>query len=148
RRRDRRGRWRPMSLTDLTWAVPLPVVLPLAAAGLALIMWRSARAQGVISVAALTLVLGVAVALLVAADDGPLVLDIGSWAAPVGIDLVADRLSALMLTVSSAVTLGVLVYSLAQGVADDNAETPVAIFHPTYLVLTAGVANTFLTGDL
>lgn len=137
-----------LSLTDLTWAVPLPVVLPLAAAGLALVLWRNARAQGVISVVALSLVLVTSVALLVAADDGPLVLDVGSWAAPVGIDLVADRLSTLMLTVSSAVTLCVLLYSLAQGLADDNAETPVAIFHPTYLVLTAGVANAFLTGDL
>ncbi len=26
--------------------------------------------------------------------------------------------------------------------------TPVAIFHPTYLVLTAGVTNAFLAGDL
>ncbi|EYR63624.1 monovalent cation/H+ antiporter subunit D [Actinotalea ferrariae CF5-4] len=135
-------------MTDLTWAVPLPVVIPLAAAGLALVLWRNARAQGVISVVALSLVLVTSVALLVAADDGPLVLDIGSWAAPVGIDLVADRLSTLMLTVSSAVTLCVLLYSLAQGLADNNAETPVAIFHPTYLVLTAGVANAFLTGDL
>ncbi len=137
-----------LSLSDLTWAVPLPVVLPLAAAGLALVLWRNARAQGVISVVALSLVLVTSVALLVAADSGPLVLDIGSWAAPVGIDLVADRLSTLMLTVSSAVTLCVLLYSLAQGLADNNAETPVAIFHPTYLVLTAGVANAFLTGDL
>ena len=137
-----------LSLTDLTWAVPLPVVLPLAAAGLALVLWRNARAQGVISVVALSLVLLTSVALLVAADDGPLVLDVGSWAAPVGIDLVADRLSTLMLTVSSAVTLCVLLYSLSQGLADNNAETPVAIFHPTYLVLTAGVANAFLTGDL
>ncbi|WP_225753318.1 Na+/H+ antiporter subunit D [Actinotalea sp. Marseille-Q4924] len=135
-------------MSDLTWAVPLPVVLPLAAAGLALVLWRNARAQGVISVVALSLVLVTSVALLVAADSGPLVLDIGSWAAPVGIDLVADRLSTLMLTVSSAVTLCVLLYSLAQGLADNNAETPVAIFHPTYLVLTAGVANAFLTGDL
>jgi multicomponent Na+:H+ antiporter subunit D len=137
-----------LSLTDLTWAVPLPVILPLAAAGLALVLWRNARAQAAISVVALSLVLLTSVALLVAADDGPLVLDVGSWAAPVGIDLVADPLSTLMLTVSSAVTLCVLLYSLAQGLADNNAETPVAIFHPTYLVLTAGVANAFLTGDL
>ena len=133
---------------DLTWVVPLPVVLPLIAAGLALALWRHGRAQGVISVVALTLVLASSVTLLIAADNGPLVLDVGGWAAPVGIDLVADRLSALMLTVSSAVTLCVLVYSIAQGVEDGDAETPIAIFHPTYLILTAGVANAFLSGDL
>ncbi|MBX9246527.1 Na+/H+ antiporter subunit D [Actinotalea ferrariae] len=137
-----------MTLTDLTWVVPLPVVVPLFAAGLALALWRHGRAQGVISVVALSVVLISSVVLLVAADEGPLVLDVGGWAAPVGIDLVADRLSTLMLTVSSAVTLCVLLYSLAQGVEDGDAETPIAIFHPTYLVLTAGVANAFLSGDL
>ncbi len=137
-----------MTLTDLTWVVPLPVVVPLFAAGLALALWRHGRAQGVISVIALSVVLVSSVVLLVAADSGPLVLDVGGWAAPVGIDLVADRLSTLMLTVSSAVTLCVLLYSLAQGVEDGDAETPIAIFHPTYLVLTAGVANAFLSGDL
>ncbi|WP_255491674.1 MULTISPECIES: Na+/H+ antiporter subunit D [unclassified Actinotalea] len=137
-----------MNLSDLTWVVPLPVVLPLFGAGLALALWRHGRAQGVISVIVLSLVLASSVVLLVAADQGPLVLDVGGWAAPVGIDLVADRLSALMLTVSSAVTLCVLLYSLAQGVEDGDAETPIAIFHPTYLVLTAGVANAFLSGDL
>ena len=65
-----------------------------------------------------------------------------------GIDLVADRLSALMLTISSAVTLCVLLYSLAQGGEDDEESAPVSIYHPTYLVLTAGVANAFLSGDL
>jgi multicomponent Na+:H+ antiporter subunit D len=130
------------------WLVPLPVVLPLTGAGLALALWRSGRAQGVISVVALSLSLAASVALLTAAADGPISVDVGSWAAPVGISLVADRMSTLMLTVSFAVTLCVLVYSLAQGVADGDAETPVAIFHPTYLILTAGVADAFLSGDL
>lgn len=133
---------------DLSWLLPLPVVLPLFGAGLALALWRHGRAQGLISVVALSLSLIASVTLLVAADSGPLVAELGSWAAPVGINLVGDRVSTLMLTVSFAVTLAVLVYSLAQGVEDGDAETPVAIFHPTYLVLTAGVADAFLTGDL
>ena len=137
-----------VGLSDLTWVVPLPVVLPLFAAGLTLALWRHGRAQGVISVITLSLVLVSAVSLLVAVDEGPLVLDVGGWAAPVGIDLVADRLSTLMLTVSAAVTLCVLIYSLAQGLEDGDAETPIAIFHPTYLILTAGVSNAFLSGDL
>ena len=53
-----------------------------------------------------------------------------------------------MLTISSAVTLCVLLYSLAQGGEDDEESAPVSIYHPTYLVLTAGVANAFLSGDL
>ncbi|GHS89861.1 Na+/H+ antiporter subunit D [Actinomycetota bacterium] len=135
-------------MTDLTWLVPLPVVLPLFGAGLALALYRNARIQRVISVVVLALVLIVSAVLLVQADAGPLVVDVGNWAAPVGIDLVVDRLSALMLTVSSAVTLCVLLYSLAQGEADGDEAAPVSIYHPTYLVLTAGVANAFLSGDL
>lgn len=53
-----------------------------------------------------------------------------------------------MLTVSSAVTLSVLVYSLGQGMADRDKETPVAVFHPAYLILVAGVSLTFIAGDL
>ncbi len=132
----------------MTWLVPIPVILPLAGAGLAVAMSRNPRAQRVISVIVLTTVLVVAGTLVFSADDGPLVVNVGGWAAPVGISLVADRLSALMLVVSSAVTLCVLLYSMAQGMSDGDEETPVAIFHPTYLVLTAGVASAFLSGDL
>ena len=32
--------------------------------------------------------------------------------------------------------------------ADDEEDTPMSIFHPTYLVLMAGVSNAFLAGDL
>ncbi|WP_031088573.1 Na+/H+ antiporter subunit D, partial [Streptomyces sp. NRRL WC-3549] len=80
--------------------------------------------------------------------QGPLHVDLGAFPPPLGITLVADRLSGLMLTVSSAVTLAVLVYSLGQGMADRDQETPVAVFHPAYLILVAGVSCTFLAGDL
>ncbi len=135
-------------MTDWTWLVPLPVVVPLSAAGLALALYRRPTIQRVVSVVALTIVVIVSAALLVLADDGPLVVDVGDWAAPVGINLIVDRLAALMLTVSATVTLCVLLYSLAQGQEDDEESAPISIFHPTYLVLTAGVANAFLSGDL
>ncbi|WP_102509913.1 Na+/H+ antiporter subunit D [Sanguibacter massiliensis] len=128
--------------------VPLPVMLPLFGAGLALALWKHTRAQRIITVVVLALMLAVGVGLIVAADAGPVVVDVGGWAAPVGIVLVADRLSALMVTVSSLVLLCVFLYSLGQGIADGDDEAPVAIYHPTYLVLAAGVSNAFLTGDL
>src|SRR5699024_4491906 len=127
------------ALPILTWLVPLPVVVPLVGAGLALAVSRRPRAQGIISVAAVSTVLAVAVVLIFLTHTaGPQVVDVGDWAAPVGIALVADRLSALMLVVSELVILGVLAYSLAQGLADGNDGAPVAIYHPTYLVLAAG----------
>ena len=124
-------------------------MLPLTGAGLALALWRHASAQRVISLVVLSLTLVASFALLFAqSGSGPLIVDVGGWSAPVGINLVADRLSSLMLAISSLVVLCVLVYSLAQGVADGDEETPVAIYHPSYLVLAAGIAIAFLSGDL
>ncbi|QNE74238.1 Na+/H+ antiporter subunit D [Streptomyces finlayi] len=130
--------------------VPLPVLLPLCATGLSLAFGtRLKRFQRFISVTVLSAVLALSVALMIAADrGGPLSVDLGDFAPPLGITLVADRLSGLMLTVSSAVTLCVLVHSLGQGMADRDEETPVAVFHPAYLILVAGVSCTFLAGDL
>ncbi|GAB2462607.1 Na+/H+ antiporter subunit D [Xylanimonas ulmi] len=166
----------------MTWSaaslLPLPALVPLLAAGLTLALHRYARVQRVISVVALSVVVVTAAVLVVAADSGPVVAVIGDWAVPVGINLVADRLAALMLLVSGVVLLCVLLYSMAQGVADgsddvdmvgegvpgepraadggsgdpDEADRrdllPVAIYHPTFLVLAAGVGGAFLAGDL
>lgn len=128
--------------------VPLPVIIPLFAAGLALALAKYPKAQRLISIVALSIMTVVSVALVFLADNGPLVVDVGGWAAPVGIALVADRLSALMLAVSSAVLLCVMIYSQGQGVADGDKDAPVAIYHPTFLILAAGVADAFLSGDL
>ncbi|MFD1718791.1 Na+/H+ antiporter subunit D [Georgenia deserti] len=132
----------------MSWLVAVPVVLPLIGTGLTLVLARRPKAQAVVSLTVLSLVLTAAVALLVRVEDGPVVMDVGGWAAPVGIALVADRLSALMLVISVTVTLGVLVYSLAQGLADRARAAPLAIYHPTFLVLSAGVSNAFISGDL
>jgi multicomponent Na+:H+ antiporter subunit D len=133
----------------MTWLVPLPVVLPLLGASLALIIGRRPILQRVVSLTVLVSVVAVAATLLHQADrHGPQVLWIGGWRPPLGISLVADRLSALMLLVSAVVILAVLVYSIGQNMTGDERDTPMTIFHPTYLVLAAGVSNAFLAGDL
>ncbi|MEU8236294.1 Na+/H+ antiporter subunit D [Actinoplanes sp. NPDC048967] len=133
----------------MTWLVPLPVVIPLVGAAVTLLLRRHPNLQRSVSLLALSATLAVAVALLaLTAGGGPLVVDVGGWAAPLGIVLVADRLAALMLVVSAAVTLCVLVYSIGQGLADGDDATPVSVYHPAYLILTAGVTNAFLAGDL
>lgn len=134
-------------MTEFAWLVPLPVVIPLTAAGLALALFRHPKIQRIVAVTALALMVVVSGTMIWAADQGPLVVNVGEWAAPVGINLVGDRLSALMLLVSSTVLLCVLLYSAAQGIADSS-KAPVSIYHPTYLVLAAGVSNAFLAGDL
>ena len=129
--------------------VSLPVVLPLAGAATALLLGRSAAVARVVAVATLSALLAVAVALLLVADrDGPQVVRVGGWAPTLGIALVADRLSALLLVVSATVLLAVLGYAIAQGMSDPGGGLITTVFHPAYLALTAGVALAFLSGDL
>jgi multicomponent Na+:H+ antiporter subunit D len=133
----------------VNYLVPLPVVMPLLGAALTLLLASRPRAQRWVSLTVLTATVAVAATLLVRSSiDGPLVVEVGGWVAPLGIVLVADQLAALMLVVSASVTLCVLVYSIGQGMADGHEETPLSVYHPTYLVLTAGVCNAFLSGDL
>lgn len=133
----------------MTALVPLPVVLPLFGAGVTLVLARRPRVQHVVSTLVLVAVLVVAAMLVVQVDrSGPEVLWIGGWPEPLGIALVADRLSALLLLVSVVVSLAVLVFSIGQGMTGDDSDAPLTTYHPTFLVLVAGVANAFLAGDL
>ena len=105
--------------------------------------WRGA--QRALSLAALSGVLGVCVALLVGADDeGVIVHRSGGWPASIGISLVVDRLAGLMLLVSALVLLAVMVYAIGQA----GEEQRRVAFHPVYLVLAAGVSASFVTADL
>ncbi|HYX95612.1 MAG TPA: Na+/H+ antiporter subunit D [Geodermatophilus sp.] len=128
---------------------PLPVLLPLLGAAGALLVSGHPSFQRALSTTVLSAVLAVSVVLLFVADaEGASSVSVGGWAVPLGIVLVVDRLSALMLVVASTVALGVLVFAVGQGAADGSEETPLSIFHPTFLVLVAGVSNAFLAGDL
>lgn len=135
--------------------IPLPVLIPALAAAATLVAGRRPRLQRIITQLALAAVVAVCGALLYLADrDGTLVLHVGGWAqsvpgmGPLGITLVVDRLSALMLVVSAIVLLAVVAYAIGQGIRDGDERQPVSIFLPTYLVLSAGVCTAFLAGDL
>lgn len=134
----------------MTWLVPLMVLVPLVGAGLTLTASRKQRLQIVIASITMVLALVVSVALLVTVhtNDQTLVVQAGGWLAPFGISLVVDRLSALLVVITSVVLLGVMAFSIGQGATDGDDETPVSIFYPTYLVLAAGVYNAFIAGDL
>ncbi|OBK81372.1 Na+/H+ antiporter subunit D [Mycobacterium sp. 1164985.4] len=135
--------------------IPLPVLLPTLGAATTLIAGRRPRLQRLVTLVVLCVVVAVCGALLYLADrDGTLVLNVGGWGqtapgmGPLGITLVVDRLSALMLVVSSIVLVAVVFYAIGQGVRDGDERQPVSIFMPTYLVLSAGVCMAFLAGDL
>jgi multicomponent Na+:H+ antiporter subunit D len=130
--------------------VPLMVLLPLLGAATALILGRRLRAQMAVSTIVLAAVAAIAALLLAEVDgaDAGIVVAVGAWPPPFGIVLVVDRLSAIMIIISALMLLGVLVYAVGQGIADQHRETPVSIFHPAYLILSAGVFNAFIAGDL
>lgn len=137
-----------MGGASLDWLVPLPVLIPLVCAGLALVVGRRPRLQLLIALAAMFGATIIGIVLAFGANEGPIVVDVGSWAAPIGITLVADRVSSLMLVVSQVVALAVLIYSIGENISDPSPTSPIAVFYPTFLILSAGVSNSFLTGDL
>ena len=136
-------------ISSLTNLLPLPILVPLLGAGVALLLGHRPRAQRLITTLCLLAVPVITSVLLYLADTrGVQHLWVGGWRPPLGIALVSDRLSALMLLVASLVTLSVHVFATGQDDEERKVETPVSIFHPTFLLLSAGVSNAFLAGDL
>jgi multicomponent K+:H+ antiporter subunit D len=66
----------------------------------------------------------------------------GNWPAPYGIVLVVDRLSAMMLLLTSVLGLAAVLYSVARW---DRAGVH---FHPLFQLQLMGLAGAFLTADL
>jgi multicomponent Na+:H+ antiporter subunit D len=131
------------------YLIPSVVLGPLLAAALCLVVSRRPRVQNVITIVTLTGLLVVSGLLVFLTDRyGMHTVQVGGWDAPVGITLVADRLSAMMLLVSSIVLLSVIIYAVGQGVRDGAGDQPTSIFLPTYLALAAGLAAAFIAGDL
>ena len=136
------------SVVDLA---PLSVLLPILGAAIAFTLVRKPVSQIVVTLTTLAVTLALEIWLLadVWVHGGAESVLMGGWEAPIGISLVVDRFSALMLVISSIVVMLVLLFSSAQGVgSDESPQQPVSIFHPTFLILTAGVSNAFLAGDL
>lgn len=127
-----------------------PVVLPLLAGAVMLLVGeRRHSLKAGINLAATLGLVGIAIALVcmsVAAPGGGAprigVYRLGDWPAPFGIVLVADRLSALMLLLTSLLALAALVFSLARW------HRAGVYFHALFQFLLMGLNGAFLTGDL
>ena len=121
-----------------------PVALPaILAALIVLVMRHDLMLQRVFSVAATLVLAGIAGALLMAASQNPPeVYFLGNWPAPFGIVLVLDRLSALMLVLTSLLALAVQFYAIS---TDWDARGK--HFHALFLFQMMGLNGAFLTGD-
>src|SRR5512145_305402 len=124
--------------------VIVPVAVPLAAGALMLFLdERRYALKATIGLGSLAVLLAAAVALLTRADTaGAQVYALGSWPAPFGIVLVADRLSAVMLLLAAVLGMAALVFSLARW----HRAGP--RFHSLVQFLLTGLNGAFLTGDL
>jgi len=129
----------------------LPVLLPLLAAAVLLLPDATRHGpRAAIAVTATLAQLVVAIALLGMADGRLMpawageigVYALGDWSAPFGIVLVVDRLAAIMLTLTAALALATLVYSLARW------ERAGSHYLPLFQFLLMGLNGAFLTGDL
>jgi multicomponent Na+:H+ antiporter subunit D len=123
----------------------LPIFISLLAGALTLSFWRSIRWQKRITLVAATAYFIVAVVLLrEVMQEGYIVLQMGNWAAPFGITLVADVLSATMILLTGIVGFAAALYSMA---SVPNEHIRFGYFSLLQLLL-AGVSGAFLTGDI
>lgn len=128
--------------------VVAPVLLPMLTAAVMLLLGEKRRSwKALLNVSSCALGLLLAVVLLMWVDGGELPAAAGlylpsNWPTPYGIVLVVDRLSALMLVLSSGVALSGLLFSVARW------HRAGVHFHPLFQIQLAGLYGAFLTGDL
>lgn len=127
-----------------------PILIPFFAGALMLVYdERQRRAKLTISLVAVVASLLAAVELLIRSKGSELTGNndigfylLGDWAAPYGIVLVVDRLSAMMLVLTGLLALPALLYAAAGWHRQGQH------FHSMFQFLLMGVNGAFLTGDL
>ncbi|WP_108484128.1 monovalent cation/H+ antiporter subunit D [Oceaniglobus ichthyenteri] len=122
-----------------------PVVLPALMAPFIVLAARyHIGIQRAFSVAGVLAMIGIALGLAFQVSDGSILLyQMGDWAAPFGIVLVADRLSTLMVLLTVVLALFVLLYAIGSGWDERGRH-----FHALFQFQLMGLMGAFLTGDL
>jgi len=129
----------------MNWLLVAPILLPLLGAILALLVGRRRDLARATVVAVCVLMTVSAIALLAEVwQQGMVTMAVGSWAAPFGIVLAADHLSAILTVITGITGLAVAIYAIA----DIDRLREARGYHALFLVLLAGVNGAFLTGDL
>lgn len=122
-----------------------PVLVPLATGLVGVALGRRPRAQQLVTFVGLGgfLVTSLVLATRVA-RGGPQRLAFGSWPAPFGIEFVVDGLSAVLLVVAALTGTVAVVFQTSS--ADPAPRAPTLL--PLVMIMLAGVAGAFITGDL
>lgn len=121
-----------------------PIVLPALVAPFIIMTLRyHIDLQRIFSLTTNVLLVAIAMALAVQAADGTVqVYELGDWQAPFGIVLVLDRLSAMMVLLTTVLALAVNLYAIGSKWDERGAN-----FHALYLFQLMGIIGAFLTGD-
>ena len=126
--------------------VIVPIVIPLSGAAAATLLSRHPRLQAGWAFATMGVAFASSAWLLwtVWTSGKPAVYQMGLWAAPFGISIVADLLSALMAVMVQFVFIFGFLYAL--GAKDRAVRHPT--FYPLFLFLVTGLTGGMLTGDI
>lgn len=133
-------------LASLPWAMST-VLLPLLAAIVTVLPGRGLLKVTGAAALVLTLAASLALALQVA-GGGPVRYELGGWGAPLGIDLVADGLAAVLVLLTALVQGIVSLYALATPGAFYGSEGNRSFFWPVWFFLWAALNALFLSGDV
>ena len=122
-----------------------PILVPAVIAALTLL--RTARLTQLgrfLSLGAMLAQVAIAIALFAEASNGTIrSYELGDWPAPFGIVLVLDRLSAMMVLLTSLLGAAVLAHAILTGLDRRGWH-----FHPLFQFQLLGLNGAFLTGDL
>ena len=126
------------------WVI-LPIILPAFVAPFIVLAARHhIGIQRVLSLAGVVALVVLSAALAWEVSDGSVLnYRLGDWAAPFGIVVVGDRLSTLMILLTSVLALFVLLYAVGSGWDNRGPH-----FHALFQFQLMGILGAFLTGDL
>jgi multicomponent K+:H+ antiporter subunit D len=133
-----------MQLQVMQHLAILPIIMPMFMAAFLVLppLTRNIAWQRFCSVITVSVTLIAATLLLLQSAEITQVYSLGGWQAPFGIVLVADPLAAIMVTLTSFLCLGALIYGCA------GEDLTGMYFHPLFLFQLAGLNGAFLTGDI
>ncbi len=123
----------------------IPILLPLLTAVFLLLppLSKTIERQRFVSITVnIVMVIIAAQLLIISHQQGTQLYILGDWQPPFGIVLVADRLSTLMVLLTSVLALAAQLYACA---GDDHKGM---YFHPLFMFQIMGVNGAFLTGDI
>ncbi|MFC0473989.1 Na+/H+ antiporter subunit D [Robertmurraya beringensis] len=125
--------------------VIIPIIVPVIL-GMVMVIFRKnillQRFLSVISLVAITITSLILINQIHA--NGIQTLQLGSWEAPFGVSMVVDMLSALLLLVTSLVSLCCILYAF-HTIGEEREQF---YFYPLFLFLITGVNGSFITGDI